>query len=102
MFLAQMLKRLLQHNRHEGEVNARLLRGRLSGGKPDSFVAHIEFWSIMTHTGHADGILRGSLRLSAGRLDHLAPLLGFFGDELTEVGGRAPKRHAAHLSKSCL
>jgi hypothetical protein len=29
----------------------------------------------------------GSFRLDAGRPDHLAPLLGFFGDELAEVGG---------------
>ena len=30
----------------------------------------------------------GSLRLDVRRLDHLAPLLGFVGDELAEVGRR--------------
>jgi hypothetical protein len=30
-------------------------------------------------------------------LDDLAPLLGFFGDELFEVGGRAPEDHAAQF-----
>jgi hypothetical protein len=39
---------------------------------------------------------RGSLlRLGAGSLDYLAPLIGFFGDERAELGGRALKRHAA-------
>jgi hypothetical protein len=39
---------------------------------------------------------RGSLlRLGAGSPDYLAPLLGFFGDERAELGGRALKRHAA-------
>ena len=32
-----------------------------------------------------------SLRFDVGSLDDLAPLLGFFGDELFEVGGRAPE-----------
>ena len=31
----------------------------------------------------------GSFRLDVGRPDHLAPLLGFFRDELAEIGGRA-------------
>ena len=35
--------------------------------------------------------IAGSLRLDAGELHHLAPLLGFLGDELAEVGGRAWK-----------
>src|SRR5262249_31350811 len=42
---------------------------------------------------------RGSLRLDAGELDHLGPLLGSFGDQLTEVGGRARKRRAAQVGK---
>src|SRR5262249_52710060 len=41
----------------------------------------------------------GSLRLDAGELDHLGPLLGIFGDQLTEVGGRAGKRRAAQVGK---
>jgi len=35
--------------------------------------------------------LSQSARLGAGELDHLGPLLGFFGDELAEVGGRSGK-----------
>jgi hypothetical protein len=37
------------------------------------------------------------VRLGAGELDHLAPLLGLISDELPEVGGRAGKRSAAHV-----
>src|SRR5262249_35796978 len=33
-----------------------------------------------------------SVRLAAGEPHHLAPFLGFVGDELAEVGGRARKR----------
>src|SRR5262245_30662315 len=43
-----------------------------------------------------------SLRLDAGELHDLRPFLGFLSDELGKVGGRAPKRHAAQLGKSCL
>src|SRR5262249_53818607 len=43
----------------------------------------------------------GSLRLEPGKLHHFAPLLGFFGDELTERGGRAGKRLAAYFGKLC-
>jgi hypothetical protein len=38
------------------------------------------------------------LRLEAGELDDLSPLLGFLGDELGEVGGRAGKYFTAELS----
>src|SRR5262249_15471075 len=40
-----------------------------------------------------------SLRLDVEGPDHLAPLVGLFGDELTEVGGRACKQYAAHFSQ---
>src|SRR6266436_579875 len=40
-----------------------------------------------------------SLRLDAGELDHLAPLLGFVGDELAEIGRRAGKRHCPEVRK---
>jgi enoyl-[acyl-carrier protein] reductase I len=39
----------------------------------------------------------GSVRLEARERHHLAPLLGFGGDERTELGGRARKRGAASL-----
>jgi hypothetical protein len=40
-----------------------------------------------------------SVRLDVGRADHLAPLIGLFGDELAELGGRARKQYAAHFSE---
>jgi hypothetical protein len=39
------------------------------------------------------------LRLDVGRSDHLAPLLGFIGDEVAEVGGRARNHRAAQVGK---
>src|SRR5262245_29809544 len=41
----------------------------------------------------------GSLRLDARELHHLAPLLGFLGDEASEVGGRADKSQGAQIGK---
>ena len=43
--------------------------------------------------------LLGSVDLHVGRPDHLAPLLGFFGDELAEVSRRSCKRHGAQVGK---
>src|SRR5215510_9575915 len=43
--------------------------------------------------------LTESLRLDRCKLDHLAPLLGFVRDELSEIGGRAGKRNAAQVRK---
>src|SRR4029434_8418477 len=43
----------------------------------------------------------GSLRLKPRELHHLAPLLGFLGDEPTERGGRAGKRLTAYFGKPC-
>src|SRR5215471_7878016 len=40
-----------------------------------------------------------SVRLDVGRPDHLTPLVGLFGDEPADVGGRARKQHAAHFSE---
>ena len=39
----------------------------------------------------------GSIRLDTRELDDLAPFLGFFGDELGEVGGRTRKHRAAQV-----
>ena len=41
----------------------------------------------------------GSFRLDVRDPDHLAPLLGFVGDELSEVGGRARKHRATEVGK---
>src|SRR5262245_50380406 len=40
-----------------------------------------------------------SVRLDVGGPDHLAPLLGFVGDELAEFGGRHRHRHAAQIGE---
>jgi hypothetical protein len=39
------------------------------------------------------------LHFDVGRPDHLAPLLGFVGDELPELGGRGRKHGAAQVGK---
>ena len=44
----------------------------------------------------------GLVRLDVGPPDHLAPLLGFLGDQLAEVGGRARKRPASQVGKPSL
>src|SRR5262249_49794386 len=38
------------------------------------------------------------LRLDVGRPDHLAPLLGLIGDELSELNSAHRHRHVAYLS----
>src|SRR5499433_3737860 len=40
-----------------------------------------------------------SVRLDACELHHLAPLLGFLGDQLAEVSGRTRKHRAAEVSE---
>src|SRR5262245_52983815 len=42
---------------------------------------------------------RRSFRLAVGRPDHLGPLLGFLGNELAEIGGRADERRAAEFGE---
>src|SRR5262249_42377434 len=43
-----------------------------------------------------------SLRLDVGGPDHLAPFLGFFGDQLAELGRRSRQRRAAEVSETGL
>src|SRR5258708_15073978 len=43
-----------------------------------------------------------SLRLDAGEFDHLAPLFGFVGDQLSELSRRSRQRHAAEVSETGL
>src|SRR5712671_961055 len=43
--------------------------------------------------------IAASVRFCTGELDHLPPLLGFVGDELSEVAGRARKYRAAEIGK---
>src|SRR5271169_2147214 len=41
----------------------------------------------------------GSLRLEAGKLDHLCRLLGLVCDELSEIRGGATKHHSAQIGE---
>src|SRR5262249_61911868 len=41
----------------------------------------------------------GSLQLDIGDPDHLAPLFGFVGNQLAEIGGRAGKHRAAEIGE---
>ena len=43
-----------------------------------------------------------SVRLDVEGPDHLAPLLGFVGDELAKVGGRTDKRRGSHVGNARL
>src|SRR5882672_5239295 len=45
------------------------------------------------------GGIAGLLRLDTSELDHLAPLLGFGGDELAEIGGRTWEHRGAQVGK---
>jgi len=46
--------------------------------------------------------LPASVRFDAGELDHLAPLLGFLGDELAGVGGQEREHVATQVGKARL
>jgi hypothetical protein len=46
------------------------------------------------------GPMPGSLRLDVISSDHLAPFLGFLGDEATEVGGRASKHRPSEVCEA--
>src|ERR687888_2332119 len=78
-----------------------------------ALLCSVTFATISTQSGHGresapvhrslwnGAAACGSLRLKPRKLHHLAPLLGFLGDELTELGGRAGKRLAAYFGKLC-
>src|SRR5215216_2091796 len=79
------------------------LRSRPSGRRPvandpnrTSVRSARSAFAYRTLLEYQAGLL-GLVRLGAGELDHLAPLLGLISDELPEVGGRARKRSAAHV-----
>jgi hypothetical protein len=40
-----------------------------------------------------------SVRFDVRQFDHFAPLLGFIGDELAEIGGQAAERRAIEAGK---
>src|SRR5262245_59811521 len=58
--------------------------------------------SAMRRTGCYGMSRAGLLRLDVRELDHPGPLLGFVGDELAEVRGRAGKHCTAQGGKSRL
>jgi hypothetical protein len=51
--------------------------------------AERQLWKYSAGAGHSGLMLAG--------LDHLAPFLGFFGDELVKIGGRERSMVARHL-----
>jgi TPR repeat protein len=59
--------------------------------------AHVGKWPTSADFGSASG--GGLLRFDVVGADHLAPLFGFVGDELAEIGGRANKHRAAEVSQ---
>src|SRR5262245_65889447 len=59
--------------------------------RSNSLFAERDLWNV--------GRLVVSLRLDASELDHLAPLLGFFGDKPAEIGRRAHHHCAAQIGK---
>src|SRR5215472_18688931 len=79
---------------------ARCVKGRIPRHERGVFFAFKE--GRNSRWGCVDA--RGStlLGLDVGRPDHLAPLLGFVGDELTEVAGRAWEHSATKVSKARL
>jgi hypothetical protein len=80
---------LADHGLHLAEPNVRpppLINGQCS---PNGAL-----WNI--------GPVAVSLRLDAGELDHLAPLLGFVDDKLAEVGRRSRQRRAAEVGETGL
>jgi len=50
-----------------------------TGSLPRSGLVQRDLWNVAAET-------TGSICLDAGELHHLAPLLGFVGDELAELG----------------
>src|SRR5262245_29660215 len=68
------------------------LHGATGSGRRDRAVrGTVRLWNVGTYPG--------SLRLDAGELDHLGPLLGFVSDELSEFGRRHRHRHAPKVGE---
>src|SRR5580704_19230465 len=61
---------------------------------------------LMTHRRHEPRVSvtqnAESLRLRAGELDHLGPLLCFRIDKITEISGRHRRRRATKIDKTSL
>ena len=71
---------------------------------PSDTSSTIQLAQVIAHGGSLlfCGIARrrsSSLRSDAGRSDHLAPLLDFLRDELSEIGGRAAEHRAVQVGK---
>src|SRR5262249_54291916 len=61
-----------------------------------------DFTTSTSPNGTLWNIARDRLHwLDVGRHNHLAPFLGFVGDELAEISGRACKHRAAQIGKPC-
>jgi hypothetical protein len=74
------------------------VRNALKADKPEP--------TRMTQTGHCAVGIRpeimecpdASFRLHTCKLDDLRPLFGFFGHQLSKIGGRACKHGASHVT----
>src|SRR5262245_32431083 len=58
--------------------------------------------AVIRGTGVTEYSVRELLRLDIGGPDHLAPFLGFVGDQLAELGRRPRQRRAAEVSETGL
>src|SRR5262249_9966450 len=80
---------------HRSKKPARHLVG--GAGMPGGF-AELDLWKVFPISSAETS----SLRLDVGGPDHLAPVLGFFGDQLAELGRRSRQRRAAEVSETGL
>ena len=85
------MARLLEFTLHETRCDAN--RDLLYEARPFASKA------ITKNTTKFHATKGHSLRLDVGRTDHLAPLLGFIGEQLAEVGRRARKHSTPDISK---
>src|SRR5204862_933328 len=64
-------------------------------GRPVGRFAYRNLWNFRR-------ALAGSFGPRTGEFNHAGPFLGFVGDQLTEIAGRARKHFAANINKSRL
>src|SRR5262245_29176582 len=82
-------------------LDVRFTRKRSSSGHPYTVLHCNPVIAAIRLTGYGtlDRGYPASVQLDVSGPDYLAPFLGFVGDELAEVGGRARKRRAAQVGK---
>jgi hypothetical protein len=89
-------------NRARERLDARSRPNAVRDGHPWLRLEPRGLWRTngLHRCGHYGRFGVASFGLRAGELDHLGPLLGFVGNELAEVAGRAWKHSAAKVSKA--